>query len=298
MRSSILTILICQFSAVWMCAQTALDGSVMALEQKVKMHWDSLVSADVDERKLRQAETILMLLSECRVDEEVFHHPFTSWKFCKVISSDDQVRLLNWNVPLENGTHVYFGCVWVHHLLEKRYFTIPLRDMNREVDKWDNRYFDQENWPGALYYEIIPLYKRNKKYTDTYTLMGWDGRDNMTNAKVLDVLKIVDDEKLRFGESVFETVGGNKKRLMFEYADDVSASFKYYPKKKCIVMDHLSPKNPIMTGVFADYGPDGTYDLYQWEKGSWKWYKDIDISVFSANDNKMYREPKRVKKVN
>jgi hypothetical protein len=275
-----------------------MDGSVMALEQKVRIHWDSLVAASADEMKLKQAEAMFTIISECKVDEEVFHHPFISWKFCKLISSDDQIRILNWNVPLSTGEHLYFGCVWYHSLSEDMFFTIPLRDMNREPDKWDSRFFSNEEWPGALYYEIIPVYKRNRKYTDTYTLLGWDGRDNMTNAKVLDVLKVLGDDKLRFGDNIFESPTGLKKRLMFEYADEVSASFKYYPKKKCIVMDHLSPKNPIMTGVFADYGPDGTYDLYQLEKGIWKLYKKIDISLFSANDNKMYREPRRARRVN
>ena len=282
----------------FMCAQSSMDGSVMALEQRVRIHWDSLVSAQSDDQKLKQAEAMFTIISECKVDEEVFHHPFATWKFCKLISSDDQIRIINWNVPLSNGEHLYFGCVWYHSFSEEMFFTIPLKDMNREPDKWDSRFFSNDEWPGALYYEIIPVYKRNKKITDTYTLLGWDGRDNMTNAKVLDVMKIMGDDKLRFGENIFESPTGLKKRLIFEYADEVSASFKYYPKKKCIVMDHLSPKNPIMTGVFADYGPDGTYDLYQLEKGIWKWYKKIDISLFSANDNKMYREPKRARRVN
>lgn len=279
-------------------AQSTMDGTVVTLEQKVRVHWDSLVTAPSDSQKIRHAESMLMIVSECTVDDEVFHHPFISWKFCKLISSDDQIRMINWNVPLSNGEHLFYGCVWYHSLFEDMYYTIPLKDMNRDPDKWDSRYFSNEEWPGALYYEIIPVFKRNRKTTDTYTLLGWDGRDNMTNAKVLDVLKIMGDDKLRFGENIFQTPTGLKKRLMFEYADEVSASFKFYPKKKCIVMDHLSPKNPIMLGVFADYGPDGTYDLYQLEKGIWKLYSKIDISVFSANDNKMYREPRRARRVN
>ena len=279
-------------------SQTAMDGSVQSLEQKVKLQWDSMLLASTDAGKLKQADEILAILSECRVDEEVFTSPFATWKFCKIISSDGRVRVLNWNVPLANGDHVYYGCVWIHNLEENMFFTVPLKDMNRDPDKWDSRYFDDKEWPGALYYEIIPVFKRNKKTTDTYTLMGWDGRDNMTNAKVLDVMKIMSDDHIRFGENIFETPTGTKKRLMFEYADEVSTSFKYYPRKNCIVMDHLSPKNPIMTGVFADYGPDGTYDLYQLEKGIWKLYKQIDISAFSANDNKMYRAPKKARRVN
>jgi len=33
--------------------------------------------------------------------------------------------------------------------------------------------------------------------------------------------------------------------------------------------------------------------LYQWEKGKWKLYSNIDISLFSSSDTKMYKPPVR-----
>jgi hypothetical protein len=57
-------------------------------------------------------------------------------------------------------------------------------------------------------------------------------------------------------------------------------------------MDHLAPKNPMMTGVYADYGPDGTYDLYQLEKGKFELHEKIDISEFAEDDERPYVDPR------
>lgn len=257
---------------------------------------DSLAVSTDDAKSIQWANAMeekLIEMAAVSADKSVFLGDYAFWKFSKIISPDQRFRLITWNVPLQNGEHIYFGVIWIWSETEGRFFAIPLKDSQRDGDKWDARYFEADQWPGALYYEIIPCKSKRKKEVDTYTLLGWDGRDNMTNAKVLDVIKIISNEKVRFGEGLFETPTGTKKRLMFQYADEVSASFKYYPKKKAIVMDHLSPKNAMMEGIYADYGPDGTYDLYQWEKGKWKLYSNIDISVFSSSDTKMYRPPKR-----
>jgi hypothetical protein len=288
------------FLTVWVIAPLftlashPVDAVIVRLERNIALLHDSLAQSKYDEQTLRYAQQMMDSLAIIPANAETFNHPFNLWKFCRLISADGRLRIINWNAPLQNGEHVYFGIVWIWNEEEKTYYSVVLKDNMRDLDKFETRYLDAETWPAALYYEIIPHPKgRGSKRCDTYTLLGWDGRDNLTNAKVLDVIKITAKDKIRFGEGLFETGTGMKKRLMFQYADEVSASFKYYPKKKCIVMDHLSPKSSMMEGVFADYGPDGTYDLYQWEKGKWKLYSNIDISLFSSSDTKMYKPPVR-----
>jgi hypothetical protein len=48
----------------------------------------------------------------------------------------------------------------------------------------------------------------------------------------------------------------------------------------------------MMTGVYADYGPDGTYDLYQLEKGKFELHEKIDISEFAEDDERPYVDPR------
>ncbi|MFM7234319.1 MAG: hypothetical protein ACKOZM_06985, partial [Flavobacteriales bacterium] len=72
-------------------------------------------------------------------------------------------------------------------------------------------------------------------------------------------------------------------------------SVKYYPKKNCIVMDHLSPKSPMMQGIYADYGPDGSYCMLQLKKDKWEFIDMVDVSQFSEDDNRPYRDPRKLK---
>jgi hypothetical protein len=122
-------------------------------------------------------------------------------------------------------------------------------------------------------------------------LIGWDGKDNLTTRKIIDAITIT-GEKIRLGATLFEYAGETRKRIILEYSNDVSASVKYHPKKDCIVMDHLSPKNPIMTGIYADYGPDGTYSLFILKKGKWIYMDEIDISQFAEGNDRPFRDPR------
>jgi hypothetical protein len=131
-----------------------------------------------------------------------------------------------------------------------------------------------------------------KGKSTTYTLLGWDGKDNVTTRKIVDALTINGD-KIRLGANLFEYAGETRKRLVLEYSNEVSASVKYYPKKNCIVMDHLSPKSAMMQGIYADYGPDGTYCLFELRKDKWVFMDEIDISQFADDDSKPYRDPRK-----
>lgn len=223
-------------------------------------------------------------------DPAVFDYPFDKFLFCKLTSKDHRLRLFNWNLPYKDGTHKYFCFVLVWDAKKKNYTWTELKDNQKEVEKIENKYLNSEKWFGALYYEIIPMDKKGRG--DTYTLLGWDGKDNLTNRKIIDAITIIGN-KLRFGAGIYHTDDGTRKRMIMEYSDEVSASLKYHPKKNCIVMDHLSPKNPLMTGIYADYGPDGSYDLLLLKKGKWDFIENIDISEFSSGNDRPFSDPRK-----
>ena len=57
---------------------------------------------------------------------------------------------------------------------------------------------NNSQWIGALYYSLTP-FKRGKK--DYYLLLGWDGNDERSNRKIMDVLSI--SKSLTFGAPIF-----------------------------------------------------------------------------------------------
>jgi len=221
---------------------------------------------------------------------EVFDYPFDALKFCTLTSKDHHIRLLNWNLPYRDGTYKYFCFLLIWDEESKSIQWHELIDTMHEPEKLETRFLSPEKWLGTLYFDIIPMTKKGK--SSTYTLLGWDGKDNLTTRKIIDAITINGD-KIRIGANLFEYEGDTHKRIILEYSNEVSASAKFYPKKNCIVMDHLSPKTAMMEGIFADYGPDGTYCLFILKKDKWLFMDAIDISQFAADDSKPYRDPRK-----
>jgi hypothetical protein len=57
-------------------------------------------------------------------------------------------------------------------------------------------------------------------------------------------------------------------------------SINYDERLDMIVFDHLAPFEPILSGNFAFYGPDGSFDGFKFENGSFRWYRDVDARNF------------------
>jgi hypothetical protein len=264
-----------------------------ALEDSIAGAYKKLRESTTDEQRTIYSENMRNWFIESFNREGVFDHPFASLDMGKLISSDQRIRILNWNQPNEDGSFRYYAFIMIHDSAKGSLSWVELTDSQREPDKPESKFMNADKWLGALYYEIIPMGAKRKKPADTYVLLGWDGKDDLTTRKVVDALTISGIQKIRLGAAIFESSEGIRKRIIMEYSNEVSASLKYYPKKKCIVMDHLSPKSPMLAGVFPDYGPDGTYDLLQLEKGKWKLYENIDISQFVADDPRPYVQPRQ-----
>ncbi|MCC6601326.1 MAG: hypothetical protein IT223_11740 [Crocinitomicaceae bacterium] len=268
-----------------------------ALEDSVNVAYKALSASRSDDERSLYCEKMRNFFIHSFNDPAVFDYPFGKLNLCKLISSDQHIRLLNWNMPYEDGTFKYFCFVLVRDPETQALTWIELTDNQRETEGAESKFLTPEKWIGALYYEIIPVFeKRNKKnvVADTYILLGWDGKDNLTTRKIIDGLTIT-GSKLRLGVALFEMGKVTKKRVIYEYSNDVSTSVKYYPKEKCIVVDHLSPKGTGLEGIFAEYGPDGTYDLFRHEKGKWVLYENVDVEKFTGGDNRPYSDPRKTK---
>lgn len=262
------------------------DPTLIAAFRKLK-------DARNDNERMSASDSLRMHLMAGLDDPAAFEHPFTGLDISRITSSDQRVRIINWNVPLDDGTFRYYAFVLIRDAGKTTFTWTELIDNPRETEKPDTKFLNADKWMGALYYEIIPVTGKKRKPTDTYVLLGWDGKDNLTTRKVIDAITIQGNGKVRLGAAMFEMSTGTRKRIILEYSEEVSASVKYYPRKQCIVVDHLSPRNPMMEGVYSEYGPDGTYDLFQLEKGKWKLYENIDVSRFAESDDRPYSAPRR-----
>ncbi|MFN0031777.1 MAG: hypothetical protein ACKVOR_06435 [Flavobacteriales bacterium] len=271
------------------CAMRTGAMNLKAEEDTLALHYRAIASASVDSIRIQHSEMMRHRFISLFDEAATFQHAFTSLRFCTLTSSDGRIRLFNWNVPLTDGTHKYVCFVLVWDEKEKNYWWTELTEPKREAEKIETKFLTEDKWLGALYYEVIPV---AKKGSDTYTLLGWDGKDKLTQRKIVDAITIT-GKKIRIGASIFKTADGNRKRMLFEYSDEVSSSVRYHAKKNCIVIDHLSPKSDAMVGIYADYGPDGSYDALTLVKGKWEIIENIDVSQFAEGNDKPFIDPRK-----
>ena len=197
----------------------------------------------------------------------------------QLASEDGVIRMLCWNLVMQNDDYQYH-CVMRHKPEKKIVFVTVFQD-NSDWKRIDRKPIRPNKWYGALYYKILANRYRGKT---NYTILGWDGKDNITNRKVVDVISI-QGKSVILGSSIFK----NEKelpvhRLIYEYANDVSMALNFDAKEKMIVMDHLAPEDSRFEGQYQFYGPDFSYDALKFKKGAWIFERDVFAKNRSLNN--------------
>ena len=222
--------------------------------------------------------------------ENSFDFPFDSLKeVARLISPDKKFRIINWNLPLDDGTHEYYGYIQAYNAKTKKYDVFKLIDRSADVRNPETYTSDHNKWYGMLYYKII-LRKVNKK--SVYTLLAWDGNDKTSNKKIIDVLSFNSNGVPQFGMDIFKIEKRSPKRMVFEFVKEASMSLKYDEKKNMITFDYLVPPDESLKGQFQFYGPDFSIDGLKFEKGFWVYVQDIDARNDKNKKDDMYIDPK------
>ncbi len=192
-----------------------------------------------------------------------------------LISEDKKVSILTWPVLYSDFNYKYYGFVRYYETDFGRYALEELKDNSDKIVNPERQILNNENWYGAFYYKMIyKKYKKNK----IYVLLGWDGNNDLTNRKIIDVFYLDENAEPVFGKNIFNSEDGIKKRLIFEYKEGISMNLRYDEKKDMIIWDHLSPSKLELKGHYEYYGPDLTFDALFFEKGIWNYIPDVDLS--------------------
>lgn len=178
---------------------------------------------------------------------------FFNFEHLKMISSvrspDDNFRIFSWNIPLQDGSFLYYGSI------QKKSGTlnlIPLLDKTFEIDDVDKAVLNNNQWYGAQYYEIVP-YQQNK-----YILLGWKGHDSHNTQKIIEVLNFLPDGKIKLGDHIFLD-NTSISRKIFTYAKEAKMLLSFQPRDKRIIFDHLVPLEGAKNQKNV---PDLSHDAY------------------------------------
>ncbi|MBN2812725.1 MAG: hypothetical protein JXQ80_01545 [Bacteroidales bacterium] len=252
------------------CRQVSLPESETALKALLS----EISPGHSDENNLAASDSFANQLAAALIIPGAFEYPFDQLKTMgKITSSDKKIRLITWNIPLKDGTHVYYGFL-MSRVSGKEPQVFRLTDNSDNFTHATTETGSPANWYGCLVYEIVEMKSAGETL---YTLLGYDPNNLFTSKKLMDVLWFNPVGEPVFGKPVFRLSNGIQSRVLFEYSAKVQMSLKWNEGMKMIVFDHLSPSRPSFTGQYEHYGPDFSYDGFRFEKDSWMLVENIDV---------------------
>ncbi len=280
MKKLILLFLLLQFNLQLWAQQVQFrlaEDSLFALQVRAK-------EASEDSIKLQLNRTFQSVLKQTLLLPNSINYPFDSLKSIAILSPlDKSFRIFNWELSLTDNSILYFGIIQTYNKVKKKFEITELTDQSFNLKRPENQQLDAANWYGAHYYKLIETQSRksifrkgatsNKKY---YTLLGANWSNLLIRKKIIDVLVIGKDGKIKFGENLFMTNKISSRRVIFSYSSEVSSSLRYDENKGLILFDHLVPREANLKGQYEFYGPDMSIDAYDFVKGKWLYKADID----------------------
>lgn len=230
-------------------------------------------------RRQAACDTFMAVLKNYVATEDGYEDPLKSVTNMLRLTYEDEFRIYTWQMPDSLFKYVKYGLVAAK--TRKGIKVTVLQDESRSMMEPEYKSLKADRWYGAIYYELIPV---GKKKNPTFTLLGF-APDESVNRKVIDVISIDNRGRPRFGDKVFhfdefmdKTYRRPPQRIILSYGGKYAASVRWNADKEIIIMDHLSPPDPKLKGVYSTYGPDMSYDGLVWDKNWWYLKKEVKFN--------------------
>lgn len=263
------------------------DSIIAYNENLLSKYANQIISLESTNKKDSINILFKELLKETLSQPNSFEYEFNKIDKISILKADD-VKIYNWAIPLRNNEYKYEAIVQVKNKNKPTKVIELIDKSNTYTSNVENKLLTNKSWYGCLYYKII----HSKKMDNNYTLLGWDGNNNLSNKKIIEVLNIGSNSILRFGAPIFKQKNKVKKRVVFEYSEDVVMSLKYNEKLGKIIFDHLAPSHPSLKGVYEYYGPIvDQNDAYILKNGKWIFEKNTEITLEKNEKDKLYNSP-------
>lgn len=240
------------------------------------------------ENKLALNDTIRAVFQRALTQKSSFNYGFDTLETVgKIMSPDEQFRLINWNIVNPDGTYNYYCFIQFYNDDNDEIRLTELTDKSDRIIDPEQQVLAADQWYGALYYEIVPAKVKKRKH---YLLLGWDGGDLFINRKVIDVLSFSSSGVPRFGKSVFKFNKDRKKRVIFEFSYMATMRLIYDDDIDMVVFEHMSPLKPSLKGQKMAYGSDLTFDGLEFEDGKWILRENLDVKISKKLLNKRKKD--------
>jgi hypothetical protein len=235
--------------------------------------FNRLVDSNKDNDRIRINDSIRVILDGYVKSDSVFTHRFTNLRFLGQITSPDSlVKIVTWNLLLENEPPRYYCYFIQKQELGGKNKTYALSANYNEKPVNTDTTYTQSDWYGALYYDLKPCAVDNNR---CWVILGIDYGNPIITRKLIDVLSFKPDGSIVFGRKWFEAGEEKKYRVVFEYASNAMMSLRF-KSENSIIFDHLVPFRPTQKDDRQFYGPDYSFDGYNFDNGIWKLKINVD----------------------
>ena len=271
-----------------------------------------VASAPTDNERYLASEQTVQALTEALQEDDSHRWRWQLPGYVSVLTSPDgHLRLFTWAVIRDNGEFECFGIVQFYNEREEEYQFATLHDRSDDLLNREESLLTPDNWLGAVYQEIIQVSTSDRTW---YTLLGWNGVDNLTDRKVIEPVTIRGG-KVQFGGPLFRRER-NLRRIVLEYANEASVHLAYETqyvqeiervrekvkgtnrhrtvekvhehKEQLIIFDEVEPQVPGMEGLFQYYMPSGTELAYAFVDGKWEQRKGAQGRLTDKKLNKEF----------
>ncbi|MDD3052638.1 MAG: hypothetical protein PHR06_16075, partial [Candidatus Cloacimonetes bacterium] len=179
---------------------------------------------------------------------------------------------VTWNLVLSTIPCIYH-CYFIKKGDErKRNRIYKLSATYREDPVRTDTIYTGSDWYGALYYDLKPCRSVNNQ---CWILLGINYGNPEITRKIIDVVSFSQADSLVFGKKWFDSGDQIRFRNVFEYAANGMMSLRF-DSESTIVFDHLVPFSPAMKDDRRYYGPDYSYDSYNFQNGLWHLKINVD----------------------
>ena len=190
---------------------------------------------------------------------------------------DSSFRIFTWQIQMEDMNHFRQKGAIQMRTTDGSLKLIPLFDASKFTEAPFDSVRTNQNWIGAVYYNIIQTSYNNRKY---YTLFGYDENDARSSRKWMEVMTFDANGNPQFGGRYFNYREDDIKpkqpafRFCLEYKKDANAKLNYDPELNMIVMAHLVSEEGDNKKKHT-LVPYGTFEGFKWLGGKWVHQADI-----------------------
>ncbi len=314
------------FTAVLLCSMAATAQNSVILQNaamELKKLQDTMFFAHSDNNRFNANEKFIERLENTLEMANSFRYPFSELNKISILTSKDKrFRIFTWAIVSSEGNYDNYGFVQAENEATGEYEVYALKARNQEIFSPQEQKLSDTCWFGAVYYDLITSKYENITY---YTLLGWDGKDIYSKRKVIEPITFKHNSgRPSFGAAIFYKQKGIK-RIIFEYAPDVSFNLKYdeqffeiggvkkakrrtgrrnrpfeVEEKKIsqslmIVYDELESKTDAISGFNQLNVPSGKVNGLIFERGRWRKVENLvprntkkknEIDINNYNFNK------------